>query len=155
MARSKLRRPALVEDFSLGTDATRPNKLISRTFGSRLPYFQGDIRVIPDPKTISKSYEFHARSYFDLLTSPGRNEPDDRICSIEVILADKVPLKDGLLGVIIPHTLSDDGAPWLDNLAKAGATIKPYNFVPGRTADYYQAHLEAAARELYEGWGAL
>ena len=31
-----------VEDFSLGTDTSRPNKLIMKSFGSRLAYFQGD-----------------------------------------------------------------------------------------------------------------
>ncbi len=144
-----------VEDFSLGTDVSRPNKLILKTFGSRLAYFQGDIYAIPDPTTITKSYEFHARSYLNLLTSPGRNEPDDRICSIEVILGEKIPLKESLLAVIVPHTIWDDEAPWLKNLHKAGATIQPYNFVPGRHPDYYQAQLEAAAKELYERWGSL
>jgi hypothetical protein len=144
-----------VEDFSLATDESRPNKLILKAFGSRLAYFQGDIYAIPDPTTITKSYEFHARSYLNLLTSPGRNEPDDRICSIEVILADKVPLKDSLLAVIVPHTLWHDEAPWLKELQKAGATIQPYSFVPGRHPEYYQAQLEAAAKELYEKWGSL
>lgn len=146
-----------VGDFNLGTDLTRPNRLILRTFGSRLAYFQGDISVIPDPATITKAYEFHARAYLNLLTSPGRNEPDDRICSIEVVLAEKVPLKDGLLAIIVPHTLWDgtDNAPWLSELQKAGATIQPYNFVPGRHAEYYQAQLEAAAKDLYDKWGSL
>jgi hypothetical protein len=139
-----------VEDFSLGKDTARPNKLIMRTFGSRLAYFEGNIYAVPDPTTITKSYDFLARSYLNLVTSPGRNEPDDRICSIEVVLAEKVPLKDNLLAIIVPHTLWDDGAPWLIELQKAGATVQPYNFVPGRHPDYYQAQLEAAAGDLFE-----
>lgn len=144
-----------VEDFSLGTDTSRPNKLIMATFGSRLAYFEGNIYALPDPTQITKSYDFHARSYLNLLASPGRNEPDDRICSIEVILAEKVPLQGSLLAVIVPHTLWDDGAPWLKDLQKAGATIQPYSFVPGRHPEYYQAQLEAAAKDLYQGWSAL
>lgn len=143
------------EDFSLGKDKSRPNKLIMRTFGSRLAYFQGDIYAIPDPATISKAYEFHVRSYLNLLKSPGRNEPDDRICSIEVILSEKVPLNDSLLAVIVPHTLWHDGAPWLKDLHNAGAIVQPYNFVPGRHPEYYQAQLEAAAKVLYEKWGSF
>jgi hypothetical protein len=144
-----------IEDFSLGKDASRPNKLIMRAFGSRLAYFQGNIYAIPDPTTVTKAFEFHARSYLNLLASPGRNEPDDRICSIEVVLAEKVSLKDSLLAIIVPHTLWDDDAPWLKDLQRAGAIIQPYNFVPGRHPDYYQAQLEAAAKDLYQKWGAL
>jgi hypothetical protein len=144
-----------VEDFSLERDTSRPNKLISKTFGSRIAYFQGDIFSIPDPNTTTKAHEFHARSYLHLLGSPGRNEPDDRICSIEVILSEKVPLKNNLLAVIVPHTLWRDEAPWLKQMQADGAIIKPYSFVPGRHPDYYQAQLEAAARELYERWGSL
>ena len=128
-----------VEDFSLGQDTSRPNKLISGTFGTRIAYFDGNIYAIPDPSAITKSYEFHARSYLNLLTSPGRNEPDDRICSIEIILANKVPLDDRLLAIIVPHTLWDDGAPWLKDLQGAGAVIRTYSFVPGRHPEYYQA----------------
>ena len=144
-----------VEDFSLGTDRSRPNKLIMRTFGSQLAYFQGNIYAIPDPTSITKAYEFHARSYLNLLSSPGRNEPDDRICSIEVILAQQVQLKDSLLAIIVPHTLWDDEAPWLKNLQEKGAIVQPYCFVPGRHPDYYQAQLEAAAKDLYEKWRSL
>jgi hypothetical protein len=141
-----------VEDFNLGTDTSRPNKLIGRTFGSQIAYFQGDIYAIPDPMTTTKSYDFHARSYLNLLTSPGRNEPDDRISSIEIILAEQVSLKDSLLAIIVPHTLWDDEAPWLTSLQAGGAIVQPYCFVPGRHPDYYQAQLEMAAKDLYEKW---
>jgi hypothetical protein len=144
-----------VEDFSLGQDTSRPNKLIAGTFGSRIAYFDGNIYALPDPTAATKSYEFHARSYLNLLNSPGRNEPDDRICSIEVILADKVSLEGSLLAIIVPHTLWDDGAPWLKELQNRGATIRPYSFVPGRHPDYYQAQLEAEAKDLYQKWGSL
>lgn len=144
-----------VEDFSLGTDTSRPNKLIMKSFGSRLAYFQGDIQVLPSPIAVTKSYEFHARSYLSLLSSPGRNEPDDRICSIEVILADQVPLKGNLRALIVPHTLCEDEAPWLIDLQKTGVTVRPYCFVPGRNPDYYQAQLEAVAKDLFQNWGSL
>jgi hypothetical protein len=144
-----------VEDFCLEKVISRPNKLISKTFGTRLAYFQGDIYAIPDPQALTKAYEFHARSYLNLVKSPGRNEPDDRICSIEVILSEKVPLAPNLLATIVPHTLWKDEAPWLKALHDAGAIIQPYSFVPGRHPDYYQAQLETAAKQLYEGWGAL
>ena len=146
-----------VEDFSLEKDSTRPNRVISAVFGSRQNYFDGDISKIPTPEALTKPWDFHARAYLHLLKSPGRNEPDDRICSIEVIFGENVPLKGNLLAAIVPHTLWDNGnhAPWLQELQADGVSIAPYIFVPGRHPEHYHAQLEAAVRALYQGWGAL
>lgn len=145
-----------VEDFSLGNDISRPNRLISAIFQARRTYFYGDTSRV-DPDTQAEAWEFHAKAYLDLLASPGRNEPDDRICSIEVIFGDPIPLDGNLRAVIVPHTLwdGDRRAPWLETLHRDGVIVSPYSFVPGRHPDYYQAHLEAAVRDLYESWGAL
>jgi hypothetical protein len=145
------------EDFSLQKDTTRPNRIISSVFGSRENYFEGDISKIQTPDKLTKSWEFHARSYLHLLTSRGRNEPDDRICSIEVIFGESIPLKGNLLAAIVPHTLWDNGnqAPWLQKLQADSVSIAPYIFVPGRHPEHYHAQLEAAVRTLYKGWGAL
>lgn len=68
-----------VKDFSLEKDKARPNRLIASVFGSRKTYFDGDISKIQNPEELAKPWDFHARAYLHLLTSPGRNEPDDRI----------------------------------------------------------------------------
>lgn len=143
-----------VEDFSLEKDTSRAKKLIAKSFGSRLSYFQGDVSQIPDPTTVTKSFEFHARSYLHLVTSPGRNEPDDRIYSIEAIFEKRISLKENLVAVIVPHTLYKDGAPWLKDLESDGKIIKTYVYVPGRHPEYYQAQLESEAKVFYEqrGW---
>jgi hypothetical protein len=106
---------------------------------------------------LSEAWEFHARAYLDLLKSPGRNEPDDRICSIEVVFGEPVPLKGNLLAVIVPHTVwsQDKHAPWLDKLKAEGVAIAPYLFVPGRHPEHYHALMESAVRDLYESWGVL
>jgi hypothetical protein len=142
-------------DFSLETDTSRPNRIISAVFGSTRKYFQGDVsKVDPDGPP---AWEFHARAYLHLLASPGRNEPDDRVCSIEVAFGNTIRLDDNLLAVIVPHTLwsEDSKAPWLEKLKDAGVAISPYIFIPGRHPDYYHALLETEVRELYEEWGAL
>ncbi|MGJ4957632.1 hypothetical protein ACQR1H_18445 [Bradyrhizobium sp. HKCCYLRH2015] len=144
-----------VEDFSLEKDKARPNKLIKKSFGSRIDYFHGNIHAIPNPHSIAKAYEFHARSYLQLVTSPGRNEPDDRICSIEVIFGNSVPLSGNLRAIIAPHTLWADEAPWLKELETNGTTIQPYAFVPGRHPDYYQAQIESMAGDLLKAWNLI
>ncbi|MER9346195.1 hypothetical protein [Mesorhizobium sp. L2C084A000] len=145
-----------VEDFSLEGDTTRPNRIISALFGTRREYFEGDTSKI-DSGRAAEAWEFHAQAYLDLLTSPGRNEPDDRICSIEVILGEPISIEGNLSAVVVPHTLWDGekGAPWLERLVQSGVVVSPYTFVPGRHPDYYQAHLEAAVRDLYLAWGDL
>jgi hypothetical protein len=143
--------------FRWKTDKKRPNQLISAVFGSRETYFDGDISKMQAPDTITDAWDFHARAYLHLLASPGRNEPDDRICSIEVVIGEPVQLKGNLLAVIVPHTLwdGDTQAPWLVTLKADGVTIAPYIFVPGRPPEHYHALLEAEVRKLYQGWGAL
>jgi hypothetical protein len=146
-----------IEDFSLEQDYRRPNLIVSSLFGSRKTYFDGDVTKIRDADKLAEAWEFHARAYLHLLSSPGRNEPDDRICSIEVLFGEPVPLKGNLLAVIVPHTVWTDEkhAPWLDKLKAEGVAIAPYLFVPGRHPEHYHALLETAVRDLYESWGAL
>jgi hypothetical protein len=146
-----------LEDFSLERETSRANRIIATVFKSRTVYFDGDVSKIEDPDKVTEPWEFHARAYLDLMASRGRNEPDDRICSIEVIFGEAVPLKGNLLAVVVPHTLWEDnqGAPWLEKLQQEGVAIAPYLFVPGRHPEHYHALLESAVRDLYKSWGAL
>jgi hypothetical protein len=146
-----------LEDFSLETDVGRPNRIISSVFKSKTAYFEGDLSKVADPGSLTTVWEFHARAYLDLILSRGRNEPDDRICSIEVIFGDPVSLEGNLLAVIVPHTLwvDNQGAPWLEVLQADGVTIVPYLFIPNRHPEYYHAIMEAAVRDLYKVWGVL
>lgn len=145
-----------VEDFSLELDTSHPNKIISAVFGSLESYFRGDVSKMVPPESGSEAWEFAARAYLHLLSSPGRNEPDDRICSIEVTMGEPVPLLNNLRAVVVPHSLwGEKRAPWLNGLFEQGVEIVPYPFVPGRSADYYYAQLEAAVLKLYENWRHL
>jgi hypothetical protein len=146
-----------VADFSLQQDAVRPNKLIARVFKSPAAYFDGDLSQIPAPEEGSEAWQFHARAYLQLLLSPGRNEPDDRICSIEITMNKDVPLAENLKAIIVPHTLWGDGkkAPWLSTLSEANVTVRPYFFIPGRHPEHYHTLLECQVRDLYKEWGFL
>lgn len=150
MYKHSLMEEMRVEDFSLEKDTSRLNKLIAAVFGSPEDYFDG---VIPDDSVDAKSkkWEFLAQSYLSLLVSKGRNEPDDRIGSIEAIFDAPIPLDPHLKAVIVPHVIWGDGngAPWLADLAKAGVKVIPYHFVPSRNPDYYNALIEAEVRRYY------
>jgi hypothetical protein len=146
-----------VEDFLLGTDERRPNKIIAAVFSEQRIYFDGDVTKMAKPDKYAAPWEFLAKSYLYLLASPGRNEPDDRICSIEIVFDKNIPLVNHLMAVVVPHTLWDGGvkAPWLDGLHKNNVEIEPYLFVPGRHPEHYHALLESQVRALYVKWGIL
>jgi len=143
-----------VQDFSLEREEKRPNRLIARVFPSMKTYFDGGVTKAATPEKGADAWEFHARAYLQLLASPGRNEPDDRICSIEIVFGDAVPLEGNLKAIVVPHTLwsEDAKAPWLEELNKKGVEIAPYIFVPLRHPEHYHALLETTVRDLYIRW---
>jgi hypothetical protein len=140
-----------IEDFSLEKDTSRLNKLINAVFGSPEDYFDG---VIPEDSIDKKSakWEFLAQSYLSLLISRGRNEPDDRIGSIETVFDSNVPLDPNLRAIIVPHVIWDNGngAPWLVELSRKGIDVLPYHFVPSRNPEYYNALIESEVRRYYK-----
>jgi hypothetical protein len=142
-----------VNDFRL-EGKSAPNRLIALVFGSQQAYLVGDTRVV---SAKANPHEFHAKAYLDLLLSPGRNEPDDRVFSIEVIFGDSVGLSGLLMAVVLPHTLWSNGvkAPWLGSLADTGAEIIPYEFIPGRAPEHYHTLMEMAVKDFYERSGIL
>lgn len=146
-----------IADFSLGQDSSLPNRLIDRVFGSQEAYLKGDRRQIKEPSVIAQPYEMEARSYLELVLSPGRNEPDDRICSIEVTFGDPIPVPGQLQAIVVPHTLFDGNskAPWLAKLAEADVDILPYEFIPARPPEHYHTLLELVVLQYYGDKGLL
>jgi hypothetical protein len=146
-----------LSDFSLGQDHSLPNRLIDKVFGTQETYLRGDRSQIKEPSVIAQPYELEARSYLELILSPGRNEPDDRICAIEVTFADPIPVPDQLEAVVVPHTLFDGNnkAPWLAALADANVDILPYDFCPGRPPEHYHTLVELAVMNYYRKKGVL
>ncbi|MEZ6023025.1 MAG: hypothetical protein R3C16_06360 [Hyphomonadaceae bacterium] len=140
-----------VEDFSLGTQMERPNKLIAKVFASMSAYFDGDRTRVISASDGAEAWEFHARAYIELISSAGRNEPDDRVCSIEIAIAEAVPLNGNLLAVVVPHTLwsGNKRAPWLEALETAGASILPSPFHGGRAPESYHCQGEGVVRDYY------
>lgn len=146
-----------VSDFSLGADTSRPNKLIASTFGDREAYFDGNPSVAARNSGGAPEWNFLAQSYLQLVASRGRNEPDDRVGSIEVVFRDPVLLNDNLKAVIVPHTIwsGNDPAPWLTDLAARRVEILPYKFIPGKSPEHYFTLIESEVRQLFRDWGHI
>ncbi len=142
-----------LEDFNLVGDLRRPNKLVARVFGTMSAYYEGDRSKID--VSIAKPWQHLAHAYVQLLKSPGRNEPDDRIGSVEVAIHESVSLQRYLRAVVVPHTVWSEGAraPWLRDVEADGAEIVAYPFVGGRPPEHYHTLIDTAVRELYRRWG--
>ena len=140
-----------VGDFSLEKDFSRPNKIISGVFKTKRTYFDADTTSALKSEEGAESWEFHTKAYLDLIHSPGRNEPDDRICTIEVTIKGEVSLSGNLMAAIVPHTLWNEAkqAPWLKQFSEVGVKIIPYLFVPNRHPEYYYGLMEGVVRKFY------
>lgn len=135
-----------VADFRLkGPDSA--NRLISAVFGTLPAYFEGLIGTV----TAARSF-FHANAYLDLIRSPNSDQPDDRLCSIEVIVNKAITLSDWLLALALPHTLltGPDEASWLQKLRKTPAQILGYQYLPGRHPEHYHSKMVDVVRSFYE-----
>lgn len=139
-------------DFSLSIEKNQPNKLIQTIFGNTENYLDG--RISSSEESVDE-WEFLAQAYVSLVSSTGRNEPDDRVGSIETVFNNKIELGGTLLAVIVPHTVWDDEgrAPWLSRVSEQGVQIIPYHFMPGRTSEYYYAFIESELRRFYRDHG--
>lgn len=140
-----------IDDFLLDPDIDLVQRLIAATFPDQDAYFEADRSRVIDPELGSKAWELQARAFLALVSSRGRNEPDDRICSIEVCFKEPIPLTH-LLAVIAPHTFwtPTDRNPHLERLHEKGVKIETYKFIPGRHPEQYQTLVEQATWAYYE-----
>jgi hypothetical protein len=146
-----------IQDFALGTDHTRPNRLIQCLYQDRAGYFEGDTRRIPPADEITSEGDFLARAYIRLVRSEGRNEVDDRVCTIEVTMGEPLDIEGALMAVVVPDILWNERerTPWIANLAEQGVEIRPFLFSIGRAPDHHHAMIEQEIRLLYAERGYL
>ena len=62
-----------VQDFSLGSDASRPNKLIAAAFPDLESYLDANRQALISPESGAEAWEMEARAYLHLMASPGRD----------------------------------------------------------------------------------
>tara|TARA_R110002124_G_scaffold75460_5_gene202585 strand:- start:1566 stop:2369 length:804 start_codon:yes stop_codon:yes gene_type:complete len=141
-----------VEDFALSNDPDRLNKLVSAVFGDQIAYYDADRTKMKGVSEVTEPHDHAARAYIELLRSPGRNEPDDRICSIEVVFADPVTLHGNVMAIVVPHTIFDarDHNPLLSKFIENSVDILPYSFVPNRHPEHYQTLMESEILAYYK-----
>ncbi|WP_133244777.1 hypothetical protein [Caulobacter radicis] len=137
-----------VEDFSLEQASRRPNRLIHALYGTRAAYFDGDTHQLKED--VVASSEFLGTAYVELLTSKGRNEPDDRVGTIEIITSKSIKIAGNLKSIVVPDIIwSDkDRADWLSELEKDGVDIVPFRYLHGREPEHHHSLIEIALRQF-------
>jgi hypothetical protein len=138
-----------ISDFSLERKLDRPDKLIRAVFGTKEAYYDGQADTTIALGEVPAS-EFLAEGYLRLVRSSGRNEPDDRVGTVEVMFGDPVPLKDNLLALVVPDAIWSDRekAKWLKDISGLGVEILVYHYVPGRHPEFYHAMVEVEVKRF-------
>jgi hypothetical protein len=146
-----------LSDFQLDPAKHDPNVLISLLFKRAADYVKGDTTNLKGGEQIAETWEFHAKAFVDLVSSKGRNEPDDRIFSIELQLEQELSLSGNLRAVVVPHTLwsTASATPWIKSLHENGVEIETYTFIPNKHPEHFQGLIEAVVISLYEKWGVI
>ncbi|WP_296815380.1 hypothetical protein [Brevundimonas sp.] len=159
---NRLYRHAMIEDieipnFDLVGDIDRIPKLIARVFSNNTTYFDGDRFAIRRAAHDAEPDEYLAQSYIDLITSKGRNEPDDRVSTIEVAIDKTASLEPGLLAVVVPDNIwsAEYSSDWLRPLSDGGVEILPYRHVMGREPSHYRDAIEVQVRAFLLGRGLI
>ncbi len=139
-----------IGDFSLERAVRRPNRLIHALYGSREAYFDGATHQIKTDAVPAS--EFLGSTYVELLTSKGRNEPDDRVGTIEIVTSSRVQLSGNLRAIVVPDIIwnDKDRAHWLVALEKDAVTILPFRYLHGREPEHHHAMIEVALREYFQ-----
>ena len=140
-----------IDDFSLERESRRVNRLVYCVFRNLSNYYDGDTSKIPEPNQIAAKGDFLAQAYIKLLRAEGRNEADDRICTIEVTLGEPLSLDGNLMAIVVPDMLWNDSEKtnWIAEVEKGGVDILPYRFSIGRESGHYHALIEQEIRHYY------
>lgn len=143
------------EDFSLESQSRRPNRLINTVYGTREAYFDGNRAKIST--TAAAPADFLAYTYIELLRSTSRNEPDDRVGTIEIVCGESVPLAGNLLATVVPDIIwnDQDKSEWLSKLQALNVTILPFRYLHGRDPEHHHAMIEIEIRNFYESRGDI
>jgi len=141
------------EDFDISGERDNALKLIGVFYNSLQEYMDVEVSQVK-VAGLQTAGEFELEVYSELIISKGRNEPDDRVSTIEVSFGDPLILKECLLAVIIPDVLLRSSAEWITKL-KSFAKILPYKYRAGKGPEYHNAQIDFALGDFYKELGNI
>jgi hypothetical protein len=147
--RSSMHRKMQRDDFALEPDIASAQRLVHLFFGDNESYYDAK----PIPSVTLPPLDFEASSYHALITDRQENVYDERISSIEIQIAEDLPLKDIIDAVVLPDAFLDGDV--TTSIESIGATAIPYPFLDRLRPELYTATLYPIVRDFYRRRGYL
>lgn len=147
--RASMHRKMQRDDFALEPDPQSPQRLINLFFGDNHNYYDNK----PNTSLELPPLAFEASSFHALITDRQENVYDERISSIEIQVAEELPLEGLVEAVVLPDAFIVDEV--MKSLEAIGAEAIPYAFIDRLRPELYAATIYPIVRDYYRRRGYL
>lgn len=147
--RASMHRKMQREDFALEPDTASAQRLIRLFFGDNQSYYDNKPIASLDLPPLA----FEASSYHALITDRQENVYDERISSIEIQMAEDLPLRGAVEAVMLPDAFLNDQM--VKSLASIEAEAIPYPFIDRLRPELYASSIYSIVRDYYRRRGYL
>lgn len=148
--RSSMHRKMLRDDFALEPDPSSPQRLVRIFFSDNQSYYDNR----PATSLEFPPLEFEASSYHTLITDRQENAYDERVSSIEIQIAENLPLKGFVDAVVLPDAFLGDEEV-TQSLLAINADAIPYPFIDRLRPESYTASIYSIVKDYYRRRGYL
>lgn len=147
--RASMHRKMQRDDFALEPDPASAQRLIRLFFGDNQSYYDNK----PVASLELPPLAFEASSYHTLITDRQENAYDERISSIEIQIAEDLPLSGVVEAVVLPDAFLSDEV--TKSLTAMKAEVIPYPFIDRLRPELYTASIYPIVRDYYRRRGYL
>jgi hypothetical protein len=147
--RDSMHRKMQRDDFALEPDPTSPQRLISLFFGHNDRYYRNQPIADLDLPPLA----FEASSFHALINDRQDNLYDERVSSVELQIAEDLPLGGAVEAVVLPDAFVVPDV--MASLASIGAEAIPYSFIDRLRPESYASSIYTVVRDYYLRRGYL
>lgn len=147
--RDSMHRKMQRDDFALEPDLTSPQRLINLYFGDNDRYYRNQ----PIAELDLPPLAFEAASYHALITDRQENRYDERISSVELQIAEDLPLSGTVEAVVLPDAFVVPDV--MASLQSISADAIPYSFIDRLRPENYASSIYTVVRDYYRRRGYL
>jgi len=147
--RDSMHRKMQRDDFALEPDIASPQRLVSLYFGDNERYYRNQ----PFAELSLPPLAFEALSYHALITDRQENRYDERISSVEVQLAEDLPLSETVEAVVLPDAFMVPEV--IASLEAISADAIPYGFIDRLRPENYASSIYTVVQDYYRRRGYI
>lgn len=147
--RDSMHRKMQRDDFALEPDPASPQRLIRLFFGDNDRYYRNQ----PIAELQLPPLAFEASSYHALINDRQENSYDERISSVELQIAEELPLGGAVEAVVLPDAFIVPEV--IASLDAISAKAIPYSFIDRLRPESYASSIYTVVRDYYLRRGYL